>query len=198
MVREMAPHRLTVAEKPSGRSQLEDAGSYVGEGCRNGWSIWVRHRGLARTKIATLGTWKGGRPLITTRGDLTCNVLDGVLLAGFLFVLNTLAGARGSLSIGGGGVVVLVVVAGGEGVHVRCASPVFSCLVAVGAQLSVPFGVAASLAKLGIVEWYEEFRVLSHGEDRCGRCSGSFFPLPGAGGASGDKRRGGHMSGGRD
>ena len=56
----------------------------------------------------TLGTWEGGRHHFKRRGDRTRNLLEGGLLADFLLVLATQAGARGSLSIGGGGVVVWV------------------------------------------------------------------------------------------
>jgi len=54
----------------------------------------------------TLGTWEGGRHHFKRRGDRTRNLLEGGLLADFILVLATQAGARGSLSIGGGGVVV--------------------------------------------------------------------------------------------
>ena len=68
----------------------------------------MRGRGLARGKKMTLGTWEGGRHHFKRRGDRSGNLLEGGLLADFLFVLAARAGDRGSLSIGGGGVVVWV------------------------------------------------------------------------------------------
>jgi len=83
----------------------EDAGSYVREGCCNGWSVWVRGRGLVGCKKPALGTWEGGRPLFNWGGDPTRNLLGGGRFACFLFVLAALSGARGCWSIGGRGVV---------------------------------------------------------------------------------------------
>ena len=45
---------------------VEDEASYVGDVCCNGWSVWVRGRGLARSQRSTLGTWEGRRPLFVT------------------------------------------------------------------------------------------------------------------------------------
>jgi len=83
-------------------------GSYVGEGCCNGWSVRVRGKGLVRSKEATLATREGERPHINMRGYHTRNLLEGGLLGCFLLVLAARSGARGTLLIGGGGVVVWV------------------------------------------------------------------------------------------
>jgi len=175
----------------------ENAGSYVGERCCKGWSVWVRGGGLASSKESALGTLEGGRPLFTWRGDPTRDLLRGGRLACLLLVLAAQAGARGSLSIGGGGDVFWLEVAGGEGGNVICASSVFPSLVAVGEQPHVPLGVAESLAKLGVVEWDEVFRVLCRGGGWCGWCSGPFCSLPGGAGAWGDKGGVGCIGGGR-
>jgi len=134
--------------------------------------------GLTRGKKTALITWEEARPLFNRRGDRTRNLLGGGLFACFLFVLSARAGARGCLSIGGGGVIVGVEVAEGKGGQVICASPVFPGFVAVGVSPSVLFGVTESLAKLGIVEWYEVFRILICVGCWCGRCSGPFLLLP--------------------
>ena len=176
---------------------MENEASYVGEGCCNGWSVWVRGGGLARSKKSTLGTWEGGRLLFNWGGDPTPNLLGGGRFAWFFLVLAARSGARGCLSVGGGGVVAWVKVAWYERGHVICASPVFSGLVAVGAQPSVLLGAAESLAKLGVVEWYEVFRVLSCGGGWCGWSLGLVLSLPGGAGAWGHKGGMGHMGGGR-
>jgi len=88
-------------------------------------------------------------------------------------------------------------VAGGERGQVVCTSPVFASLVAVGEQASIFLGVAESLAKLGVVKWYEVFRVLSRSGGWCEWCSGPFLALPRGGGALGDEGGVGRMGGGR-
>jgi len=121
----------------------------------------VRGGGLAKGQRSTLGTWEGGGPLFNWGGDPTRNLLEGGRFACFLFVLAARSSARGCLSLAGGGVVLRVKVAWGERGQVLCASPIFSSLVYVVEQPSVLFAVAEWLAKPGVVEWYEVFRVLS-------------------------------------
>jgi len=65
----------------------EDASGDVGKGSSNGVSVRVRGRGLARSKEALLGTWKGGRPLFNRRGRRTRNLLGGRRLPTFAFAL---------------------------------------------------------------------------------------------------------------
>ena len=65
----------------------EDASGDVGKGRGDGKSVWVRGRGLARSKEASLGTWKGGRPLFNRRGRRTRNKLGGRRLPSFAFAL---------------------------------------------------------------------------------------------------------------
>jgi len=101
------------------------------------------------------------------------------------------------MSIGGCGVNLRVKVARGERGHVICASPVFAGLVAVVEQPSVLLGVAESLPKLGVVAWYEVFRVLSRSGGWCGWCSGPFLALPRGAGSLGDEGDVGRMGGGR-
>jgi len=43
---------------------MEDVSSDVGEGSGNSKSVWVRGKGLARSKEASFGTWKGGSPFL--------------------------------------------------------------------------------------------------------------------------------------
>ena len=134
--------------------------------------------GLSWSKKATLSTWEGGRPLFNRRGDGALNLLGGGLFANFLFVLGARAGARGSRRIGGGGVIVWVEVTGGEGGHIICASSVFTGLVAVWVQPGILLGVPERLAKPGIAQKYEVFRVLISGGSWCGWCLSPFLPLP--------------------
>ena len=156
----------------------------------------MRGGGLARSEETALGTWEGGRLHFNWGGDLTPNLLGGGRFACFLPVHVASSGARGCLSVGGGEVVVRVMVAGGESGHARCASHVFSGLVAVGEQPSVLLGVSESLAKLDVIEWYDVFRVLSRGGGWCGWCSCPFLPLPGGPRSWSDKRGVGRMGGG--
>ena len=65
----------------------EDASGDVRKGSGNGKSVWVRGGGLARSKKASLGTWKGGRPLFNRRGRPTSNKLGGRRLPSFAFAL---------------------------------------------------------------------------------------------------------------
>jgi len=88
-------------------------------------------------------------------------------------------------------------VAEGERGHVICTSPVFTGFVVVGEQPSVLLGVAETLAKLGVVEWYEVYRVLRHSGGWCGWCSGPFLALPRGARALGDKGGVGSIRGGR-
>ena len=88
--------------------------------------------------------------------------------------------------------------AGGERGQIICTSPVFAGLVAVGEQPRVLLGVAESLAKLGVVKWYEVFRVLSLSGGRCGWRLGPLLALPRGGGALGDKGGVGCVGGGRN
>ena len=65
----------------------EDVSGYVWKGSGNGESVWVRGRGLPRSKEASLGTWKGGRPVFNRRGRPTRNKLGGRMLPSFAFAL---------------------------------------------------------------------------------------------------------------
>jgi len=65
----------------------EDTSSDIRESSGNGESVWVRGRGLARGKEASLGTWKGGRPLFNRRGDRARDLLGGRRLPSFAFAL---------------------------------------------------------------------------------------------------------------
>jgi len=65
----------------------EDTSGDVWKSGSNGKSVWVRGRGLARGKEASLGTWKGGRPLFNRRGRPTRNKLGGRRLPSFAFAL---------------------------------------------------------------------------------------------------------------
>ena len=69
----------------------EDASGDVGKSSGNFGSVWVRGRGLARSKEASLGTWEGGRPLFNRRGDRTRDLLGGRRLPSFAFALATRA-----------------------------------------------------------------------------------------------------------
>jgi len=64
-----------------------NAGGNVRKSSGNGESVWVRGRGLARSKKAWLGTWEGGRPLFNLRGDRARNLLGGRRLPSFAFAL---------------------------------------------------------------------------------------------------------------
>jgi len=66
---------------------MKDASSDVTKGSGNSESVWVRGRGLARSKEASLGTWEGGRPLCNRRGRHTRNKLGGRRLPSFAFAL---------------------------------------------------------------------------------------------------------------
>ena len=65
----------------------EDGSGDVRKGGSNGENVWVRGGGLARSKEASLGTWKGGRPLFNRRGRPTRNLLGGRRLPSFAFAL---------------------------------------------------------------------------------------------------------------
>jgi len=82
------------------------------------------------------------------------------------------------MGLGGGEDIVGVELAWGAGLKVVPALPEFAAFVSVGIQLGILLGVAERLAKSGIEETYEVFRVLSRGWWRCGRCYGPFLPLP--------------------
>jgi len=82
--------RVNGSSKAKGEEAVsfaEDASGDVGKGSSNGESVWVRGRGLARSKKASLGTWKGGRPLFNRRGHRTRNLLGGRRLPSFAFAL---------------------------------------------------------------------------------------------------------------
>jgi len=66
---------------------VKDASGDVRKGSGNSKSVWVRGRGLAWSKEALLGTWKGGRPLLNRRGDRTRDLLGGRRLPSFAFAL---------------------------------------------------------------------------------------------------------------
>jgi len=130
----------------------------------------VRGGRLARSKESSLGTWEGGRPLLIWGGHRTRNLLRGGLLGDFPFVLAARAGDRGLLGVGARVVVVWVQMAGGESGQIISASSELTDFVGVGVHLGVRFGVSESLAKLGVVERYEVFRVLSRSGGWCGWC----------------------------
>jgi len=113
-------------------------------------------RGTCEEQKSAIGH-QGGRPLISRRGDHTRNLLGREVLAGSFLVLAAQAGTRGSLSVGAEGVVVTMQVVWSERGHIVCASPVLSCLVAVGVEPGVLLGVSQSLAKLSVVKRYEVF-----------------------------------------
>jgi len=66
---------------------VKDASRDVGKRSGNSKSVWVRGRGLTRTKEASLGTWNGGRPLLNRRGRRTRNKLRGRRLPRFVLAL---------------------------------------------------------------------------------------------------------------
>ena len=66
---------------------VEDASGNVRKGRGNCESVWVRGRGLVRSKEGALGTWKGGRPLFDWRGDRARDLLGGRRLPSFPFAL---------------------------------------------------------------------------------------------------------------
>ena len=65
----------------------EDASGDVWKSSGNCESVWVRGRGLARSKKASLGTWEGRRPLFNRRGRHTHNQLGRRRLPSFAFAL---------------------------------------------------------------------------------------------------------------
>ena len=65
----------------------KDASGDVGKSSGNGESVRVRGRGLARRKEASLGTWKGRRPLFNRRCRHTRNKLGGRRLPSLAFAL---------------------------------------------------------------------------------------------------------------
>ena len=93
----------------------KDASGDVGKGGHNSESVWVRGRGLARSKEPSLGTWEGGWPHFNGRGNHTRNLLGGRSLPSFVLALAARAGARGGLCVGEGEDIVEVEVAGGDG-----------------------------------------------------------------------------------
>jgi len=113
-------------EEPVGFAKVA---GYLREPCCNGLGVWVRGRGLARGEKVLLGSREGGRPHFNQSAHRTRNLLGRGLFANFGFGLATIAGARGSLSVGGGGVVFWMPVAEGKGCNIVRAPPVFSGLI---------------------------------------------------------------------
>ena len=142
---------------------MKDRSGKVRKGSGNRERVWVRGRGLARNKKATLGTWEGGEPLFNRRGHRARNLLRGRRLPSFAFALAAQAGARSSLRAGGGDDIVWVKVVRREGVKGVPHLPEFAGLKGVGEQLGVLLLISEGLAKSRIVEWYEVFRIASRG-----------------------------------